>query len=223
MKLSKKQFEKLLRENRLVLSFLGMSNIGKTYWAKKFYGIGFEHINCDDLIEAKLAPVLKRLGYLGIKNVSRWMGQPYDERFTANQEKYLFFEGEVMEDIFAQIKNSKTKNTVIDTTGSIVHTSRNICDRLKRYSTVVYIEAPENMKENMFGQYLKELKPVIFGDVYSPRDGETVLQTLSRCYQELFSLRSALYAKYADVIIPREIIDGNTDVHQFISLIKQSL
>jgi len=36
-------------------------------------------------------------------------------------------------------------------------------------------------------------------------------------------LRSALYAEFADVIIPRGAIEENMDVHQFISLIKQSL
>ena len=51
MKLSKSQFETLLEENRLVLSFIGMSNIGKTYWSKKLQGVGFKHIDCDDLIE----------------------------------------------------------------------------------------------------------------------------------------------------------------------------
>jgi len=223
MKLSKKQFEKLLQGNRLILSFVGMSNIGKTYCAEKLHDVGFKHINCDDLIEAKLVPILNRLGYSGIEDVSRWMGQPYDKRFTANQEKYLSFEKEVMEDVFAQIKNGKMQNTVIDTTGSVVHTSRNICDRLKRCSMVIYIDVSENMKEKMFRQYLEEPKPVIFGDIYNPRNDETAKQTLRRCYRKLLSLRSTLYAEYADVKIPREAIEENMNVYQFISLIKQPL
>ncbi len=38
MKLSKRQFDQLLLENQLVISFVGMSNIGKTYWSKKLIG-----------------------------------------------------------------------------------------------------------------------------------------------------------------------------------------
>jgi len=223
MKLSKLQFEQLLKNNELMLSFVGMSNIGKTYWSKKLHTIGFRHFSCDDLIEAKLEPILNKLGYAGIEDVSRWMGQPYDKKFAANQEKYLSLEREIMEDIFAQVKNGKNQNTVIDTTGSVIHTNRNICDRLKQYSMVVYIEAPESMREKMFKQYIKEPKPVVFGDIYNPQDNETKMQTLSRCYRKLLDFRSALYTEYADVIIPREVIGENMNVHQFIALIRHSL
>jgi len=223
MKLPKLQFEQLFQENQLILSLIGMSNIGKTYWSKKLHDVGFRHINCDDLIEAKLAPVLKKLGYLGIADVSRWMGQLYNERFSANQQKYLSLEKEILEDIFAEIKYGKIQNTVIDTTGSVVHASGNICARLKQCSLVIYIEASEKMKEKMFKQYLKEPKPVVFGNAYDPKDDETTAQTLKRCYRKLLNLRSALYAEFADVIIPRGAIEENMDVHQFISLIKQSL
>lgn len=223
MELSKQQLEQLLQENRLILSLIGISNIGKTYWSKKLQDVGFRHINCDDLIKAKLAPVLKELEYSGIEDVSRWMGQPYDDRFSANQQKYLSLEKETMENIFAQIKNGKNQNTVIDTTGSVVHTSRNICAKLKQCSLVIYIEVTENMKEKMFNQYIKEPKPVVFGDVFDPKENETAMQTLKRCYRELLNLRSALYSEYADVIIPRGAIEENMDVNQFISLIKQSL
>lgn len=223
MKLSKLQFEKLFQENQLILSLIGMSNIGKTHWSKKLSNVGFMHINCDDLIEAKLAPVLKELGYSGIKDVSRWMGQPYNDRYSANQRKYLSLEKETMENIVAQIKNKEMRNMVIDTTGSVVYIGRNICVKLKQFSLIIYIEATENMKEKMLNQYIKEPKPVIFGDVFAPKENETVIQTLKRCYQKLLNLRSVLYAEYADVIIPRGDIAENMDVNQFISKIRQSL
>lgn len=223
MKLSKLQFEQLIKQNKLVLNFVGMSNIGKTYWSKKLQSVGFQHINCDDLIEEKLAAVLGELGYSGIEDVSRWMGQPYDERFFVNQNKYLSLEREVMEKIFAQVKNGNHGNIVIDTTGSVVHTGKNLCERLKQYSMVIYIEASKNMKEKMFEQYLQEPKPVVFGDVYDQEDGETNMQALSRCYRKLLDLRSTLYAECADVIIPREAIEENMSVHEFISLVKHSI
>lgn len=223
MELSKQQFERLLQENRLILGLIGMSNIGKTYWSKKLNNAGFKHISCDDLIEAKLAPVLKEFGYSGIENVSCWMGQPHDDRFSANQQKYLSLEKEAMENIFGQIKKGKTQNTVIDTTGSVVHTGRNICVKLKRCSLVIYIEATENMKERMFNQYIREPKPVVFGDVFNPKEDETAKQALKRCYRKLLNLRGKLYAEYADVIIPRRAIKENMDINQFTSLIKRYL
>lgn len=223
MRLSQLQFERLLKQNKLVLSFVGMSNIGKTYWSKKLQGVGFRHFNCDDLIEEKLAPVLGELGYFGIEDVSRWMGQPYDERFFVNQNKYLSLEREVMEEIFVQVKNGNLNNTVIDTTGSVIHTGKNLSEKLKQYSTVIYIEASKKMKEKMFEQYLIEPKPVVFGDVYSQEEGETNIQTLSRCYRKLLDLRSTLYAECADVIIPCEAIEKNMSIHKFVSLVKHSI
>ncbi|MBI2415170.1 MAG: hypothetical protein HYV33_00715 [Candidatus Kerfeldbacteria bacterium] len=223
MKLSKSQFEKFLEENRLILSFIGMSNIGKTYWSKKLQDLGFRHINCDDLIEKKLTPVLKELEYSGIEDVSRWMGQPYEEKFFANQHKYVSFEKEVMEEIFSEIKNINNRNIIIDTTGSVVHTGKNITEKLKQYSMVIYIAGSEDMKEEMFKKYMEKPKPVVFGDVYNQEQSGTQLQALSRCYRKLLNLRSALYAQCADVVIPREAIVNDITVSQFISLIKHAI
>lgn len=223
MKLSQLQFEQLLKQNKLVLSFVGMSNIGKTYWSKKLQGVGFRHFNCDGLIEEKLAPTLRELDYSGIEDVSRWMGQPYDKIFVVNQNKYLSFEREVMEEIFAQVKNGNLSNTVIDTTGSVIHTGKNFSEMLKQYSMVIYIEASKNMKEKMFEQYWKEPKPVVFGNVYGQEEGETNIQALSRCYRKLLDLRSTLYSECADVIIPHEAIEENMPIHEFISFVKHAL
>ena len=223
MKLSKSKFEQLFEENRLVISLIGMSNTGKTHWSKKLHDLGFKHINCDDLIEKKLSPILKKFKYSGIEDVSHWMGQPYDDRYVANQQKYLSIEKEIMKDIFIQIKNKKPRNTVIDTTGSVVHTGKNMRVKLMRYSLIVYIRANQNMKEKMFNQYIKKPKPVVFGNIFNPKQNETARQTLKRCYRKLLNLRSVLYSQYADVIIPIGSIKKNMNVNQFFSLIKQSL
>lgn len=223
MKLSKLQFEKLLEKNRLSMSFIGMSNIGKTFWSKKLQGEGFRHINCDDLIEKKLVPILSKLGYSGISDVSRWMGQPYNERFFANQNQYLSLEKQVMDETFTQVKNNNHGNTIIDTTGSVIHIGKNVSEMLKQYSMVVYIKASENMKELMFKKYIEEPKPVVFDDVYKQEEGETQSQALSKCYRKLLNLRSALYAKCADVVIPCEAINEGMTAKEFIQLVKQSI
>lgn len=225
MKLSQQQFRRLLKEKQLVLSLIGMSNAGKTHWAKKLNAIGFEHISCDDLIEEKLTPVLEKGGYSGILGVARWMGQPQDKNFNARQKKYASIEKQVMENIFADIESSKdtAHNSVIDTTGSIVHLGGEICDKLKRHSLVVYIKDAEGGEEQRFQRYLQDPKPVIWGTLYSKRRDETATESLSRCYRELLAKRHTLYTKYADVIISRELLEGATDARQFISLIKESL
>ena len=223
MKLSQKQFDQLLQKNKLILSLIGMSNIGKTHWSKKLARMNFKHINCDDLIEARLVFELKACGHSGIKDVSLWMGQPYSQRFSACQQKYLEFEKEVMKQIFAQIKNKKKQNIVIDTTGSFVHVGGSMCSQLKKHSLVIYIKANDSAKEKMFEQYIKKPKPVVFGDIFVPKKGETNKQALKKCYLELLNLRSVLYAQCADIIIPREVISQDMDAKQFTSLIRKFL
>lgn len=223
MKLSKLKFEKLFHQKKLVICFIGMSNIGKTFWSKKFKAEGFKRVGCDDLIEEKLTLDLKKLGYSGIADVSRWMGQPYDEEFSTNQQKYLTLEKEVMGDILRKIKYENNKNIVLDTTGSIVHTGDNICNKIKENTLVVYIEATKDIKDKMFDNYIKKPKPVVFGEVFFQKKHETCYQSLERCYKELLEYRSGLYRKYADVIIPRNIIKEGLSCSDFISLVKHYL
>ncbi len=221
MNTTEKQFEHLFQKNKLILSLIGMSNVGKTYWSKKLAELDFKHFNCDDLIEAKLAPLLQSRGYSGIKDVSVWMGQPYSKRYSENQQKFLDFEEEVIKNIFTRLKNIK-KNIVIDTTGSVAHLGHSICSLLQKHTLVVYLEATNSMRMDMFKRYLKDPKPVVFGDVFRPKVGETDKQTLQRCYLKLLTKRSKLYAKYADVVISHKSIKKNIEAKEFISLIKKN-
>lgn len=223
MNLSKRQFRQLLKDKKLVISFIGMSNIGKTYWSKKFNTIGFNHWCCDELIQEKLTPYFAQKKCSNIVDVSQWMGQPYDKRFAINQQKYLSFEKEVLESILIQIKNNKTNNTVIDTTGSVVHTGRDLCLKLKQNSLIIYIKASENMKEEMFKKYIKEPKPVVFENIFVKKKNETNIDALERCYKKLLNLREKYYSKYADIIIPSKNIKHSMNASQFISLIEKSL
>lgn len=211
-----------LCENR-VLSLIGMSNVGKTFWSKKLAETGFKHINCDDLIETKLASELKTFGYSGIEDVANWMGMPHEERYAINQQKYLKFEKEIMQEIFARIDDCTEKNIVIDTTGGVVHTGNDVCQKLKACSLIVYLDSTTQMKEELFRKYIEQPKPVVFGEIYAPKQNETREQSLKRCYRELLDHRSELYAKYADVIITQEDLDVNMTANQFFHLIRQSL
>jgi shikimate kinase len=151
------------------------------------------------------------------------MGQPYDKRFARNQQKYLNFEKEAMQNIFKQMKDIKNKNIVIDTTGSFVHLDDKICRELKRKSLVIYIQATSSMQKKMFERYIKNPKPVVFGNTFNTKKGETGRESLERCYPKLLHKRSSLYAKYADVIIPCESIDMKINVKDFINIIKKKL
>ncbi|MBD3202988.1 hypothetical protein GF327_01730, partial [Candidatus Woesearchaeota archaeon] len=69
----------------MIISMIGMSNSGKTYWSKKLEKkYNFQRYTCDDIIRKKLKKILKKQGFSGIKDVSEWMGQPYEKRYEKN-------------------------------------------------------------------------------------------------------------------------------------------
>ncbi len=202
--ITSEEFLERLKAGELRLSLVGMSNVGKTYWAKLLAQEGFIHLNCDDLIEHELGDELRELGYSGIADVSKWMGQPYDERFAANQQRYLELETATIQKIIAALEDGTQKgNTIIDTTGSVVHTVPAIREKLPALTTVIHLEATVEMRQEMFKLYIAEPKPVVWGDIFKKEMGESNTEALARCYPQLLEYRSGLYAEMAHVSIPR--------------------
>ena len=182
-----------------------MSGVGKSTWSSKLEKEkGFKRYCCDDLIEKGLSPELEKLGYSGINDVGRWMGQPYDERYKKNSQKYLELEAEALKNMLQEIKRlAKDKNIAVDTTGSVIYLPSDILDDLKRQTKIVYLEMLESVSvaEEMVKRYLYDQKPIIWGDVFKPFRGEKNMQTLKRCYPELLKYRKKLYEKLADIKI----------------------
>lgn len=185
------------------LSLIGMSNSGKTYWAKKLEEKGFLRFSCDDFIGKKLQKELTAKGYSGIHDVARWMGQPYESQYKQTAAKYLSFEIETMNTILHMLKSKWTKeeNIVIDTTGSVIYTSKRIMMELKKSTTIVYLHTPHCVKKEMYLSYLKNPKPVIWGESFKKRNGESDEQALIRCYPQLLSYRLKQYKKYAHIVL----------------------
>jgi shikimate kinase len=220
------EFHERLEANELTLALIGMSNMGKSSWSKKLSAdAGFDRVCCDDMIENGLRDVLLDAGYTGgISDVAEWLGQPYDSRFAENQKTYIDLEVAVMHGILDALEKSRPdNNTVIDTTGSVVHTSREICERLRAVSTIVYLEATPRIKDKLLPKYIAQPKPVIWGDAYVPLAGELPEETVARCYPTLLDVRSKLYAEMAHVIIPKKRSLSDTGVWAFLGRVRDSL
>ncbi|MBI5412160.1 hypothetical protein HZA43_03210 [Candidatus Peregrinibacteria bacterium] len=231
MHLTLSQFDQALRDNRLALSFIGMSNTGKTFWAKRLEKIGFRRWSCDDEIERRLGNELKALGYQGIEDVAEWMGLPQEERSTGNQQKYLAHETDSMRDILSEINPPKARFHnrafrglwVIDTTGSFIYTDPDVITKVQENTLIVWIQATAEMKDLLFKQFLEHPKPVIWGDQYQPLSGETPEAALRRCYPKLLEYRTARYAKIADVAIPYEHLPKETTGSEILERIRKNL
>src|SRR3989344_1988099 len=153
MRLSRHEFDARMAENKLTLTFIGMSGIGKTHRARQFVPLGFRHRSCDDVIASRVSGTAS-LG--NVTDVGVWMGQPNREGYGDRERQYLNLENTAAKDILDSVDG----NTVIDTTGSIIYVSKDTQRRLKKDSLVVYFEASPEVHERMLEVYLDDPKPV---------------------------------------------------------------
>lgn len=201
MLISQNTFSELLRGNRLVITMLGMSNVGKSFWSRRFARYGFSRIGMDDII----MDVLYETGTLTEKTdaaLALWLGMPDEERFAGRQKILLAYEAALARKIAEKIEQGSANNTVIDPGGSIIYVPQETQNRLKAKSLVVYIEATDAMKKEMFEKFIQHPKALIWGDTYIPKEYETRTETLARCYPLLLESRVALYRKMADITLP---------------------
>lgn len=178
-----------------------MSGSGKSYWAKQLETKGFKRFSIDELLEKKLSDGLKQLGYSGIQDVAKWMRQPYEARYTQTSKTYLDYERKTMIEVLEFVKNNnnENENVVIDTTGSVIYLDKEILKNLSKLTTVLFLQTPKSVQDEMYELYKKEPKPVIWGDSFNQREGEPPLVALARCYPELLANRCKQYEQLADV------------------------
>ncbi len=181
----------------MILSFIGMSGSGKTHWARKLEQSGFKRYSCDELIEEKLGNELMRLGYCGINDLAKWLGQPYESHYRENSQIYLRLEREAMQDIYTAVQKRRDEDSIIDTTGSVICMPEEILTQLRSVSYVLYLSTPRAVEKEMFAQYLADPKPVIWESSFAKQVDESCSEALERCYPLLLASRKEKYKQLA--------------------------
>ena len=203
------------------LSLIGMSGAGKSHWSQQFAIAGFHVISVDDRIEAKLAPELQKGGHRGIGGVAAWMGLPDSPTYREREKKYLELEVESMIEALDEIEFSDQQRIILDTTGSVIYTGEEICRRMQKLTRVVYLEASPEEESVLIGLYLSNPKPVLWGDQFVPREGESTLDSIARCYPRLIDYRKQMYKRYAERIVPMSLMwDANRDARGFLEYLE---
>ncbi len=209
----------------MIISLIGMSGSGKSHWSKLLANEGFARLCADDIIEQKLGAELTQHGYKGIGDVSKWMGQPYDERYVWNSNRYLELEGETMQEFMVDVATrAPGDDVVVDTTGSLIYLSPEILRELAKLSTIVYFHTPESAQARMVKLYLEDPKPILWGGSYNRLANESPLQSITRCYPLFLQDRTIKYQKLANVtfdyyelrnisMTPKKIIEAAKVVH----------
>jgi len=197
-----------------------MSGAGKSHWTRKLAGAGFRAISIDDRIERKLAHELSAGEHRGLGGVAAWMGWPDQPDYRKREKKYLASEIESMREVLDEIEASGHEGIVLDTTGSVIYTGEEICRRLQRLTTVVYLAASPGELDTLIARYSSDPKPVLWGDVFSRRSGEASRDAVARCYPQLIAHRKELYERYADVIIPTaQLREVSPDARGFLEIL----
>lgn len=187
-----------------VLCLIGMSNIGKSHWAACLAAeAGYEVIDCDARLTQALQPVVGAAAGSDLRGLAHWLGQPGDDRYEANSRRLLAAEREVMLSLLADLQvRSSEHPLVIDTGGSVIHAGDDVLAALRALSRVIYLEATPVQTQEMFARYLAEPKPLIWGDAWQRRPGESVDEARRRCYPVLLAARAARYAELAELTLP---------------------
>ena len=186
----------------LRLSLIGMSGSGKSHWVKNLKALGCPTVCCDDLIEARLAPILKAGGYEGINGVAAWMGWPDTPTYPERESEYLREEIATLDEQLTSLEKDPQRELVIDTTGSVICTGNHILHRLRKHTTVVYLAASDQEVDLLIQRYLRDPKPVLWQGVFQQRPGETPQDTVMRCYPLLIAARRRSYEALAHLTIP---------------------
>src|ERR1039458_2906755 len=181
-----------------------MSGAGKSHWARKLAVAGFRAIHVDDRIEKKLAPELAAGSYKGIGGVAAWMGWPDQSTYCEREHKYLACEVEAMNESLDEMEGAGQAGLILDTTGSVVYTGDEICRRMRSLTTVVYLAAPPAEENILIARYLSDPKPVLWGNEFVQRPGESPKDAVARCYPQLIAHRKELYEKYAHRVVSIE-------------------
>jgi shikimate kinase len=198
-----------------------MSGAGKSHWAQKLAGAGFRVTSVDDRIEEKLAPELAVGAHRGIGGVAAWMGWPDDATYREREKKYLDCEIASMNEALDEIQAAGEEGMILDTTGSVAYTGEKICRRMQNLTTVVYLEASREEEQVLIARYLSDPKPVLWGDRFNRRDGESARDAVARCYPQLIAHRKQLYERYAHRIVPMETLWGkHLDARGFLELLE---
>ncbi len=199
--LTPEEFDAHIADGTLRLSFVGMSNCGKSYRSKVLARENdFFWYQVDGDIQ-------KTLGLNGQEAMSAWLGSPLSTTFAEREQKYLELENKFTE---GAAMSSHGKNLVFDTTGSVVHLAPETHIKLSENTLVVHLDVGEDSIEEMLRRFFKDPKPVAWSGFFTQKFDESEGDAIRRSYPALLAERLKRYRVLAHVnIIAREVRDAS--------------
>lgn len=200
MILTPSEFETQYRAGQLKIAFVGMSNIGKSYTAKRLsQSHDFDLVEIDRLI-------WKELEQGSMADFALWQGQPYTQGYDAREAVSIELETKAMTAAMTQVNTSQAEksanaNVILDTTGSVIYIGGNALKRLKDEYLIVHIAAAAQDLERLKRDYFALPKPLVWRGHYRPKDGLTEKESILACYPDLLQSRKQAYEGLADITL----------------------
>ncbi|MDG2468919.1 MAG: hypothetical protein P8M80_06545 [Pirellulaceae bacterium] len=213
MKMTRDEFDKRNRENRLHVALIGMSNSGKSMTASKWNSeLGFSVFVVDEAIN-------RSLGLATMSEAANWMGYPFEEHYQERKNRYLSLERE-----FSKVAIPVDNNFVLDATGSLIYGDSGLLDWVREHFLVVGIDVGERFINEMVEDFFENPKAVVWQSEFKPLDDELDTQALRRCYPRLLKNRSLGYERLADVQISADLTrDPEITGAELLSIIREEL
>ncbi len=190
--LTRNEFDEHIKNGTLRLSFVGMSNAGKSYRSRRLHeDLEFHWYHIDEQI-------MNALGFSNMQEISSWLGLPYAPQYKEHEEKYLELENELTK---SAALDEPGDNLVFDTTGSVIHLGEGAIAALHEHSLIVHLDVGDDSLDMMMERFKKEPKPVAWAGYFSKRDGESDEDALVRSYGELLPARLQKYRQLAHLNI----------------------
>lgn len=181
-----------------------MSGVGKSHWSRLLEQAGWAWLDCDTRIAGRLGEIVApNPGEAPVHALGRWMGMPWMPGYAGASGEYLRLE----EDITAKALDEALalaqagRPAVLDTTGSVIYLSSALLERLRATCHVVCLALPDDALDAMLLRFLKEPKPLVWGDAWRPKAGEKAEEALPRCYATLLAARGARYERLAHAML----------------------
>ena len=190
MKLSRAEFGRRWAAEELVVSLVGMSNVGKSWLAARLSKhLGAQALEVDTFIR-------RQLGQRSMADLAHWLGHPDTVGYAAREQQSLQLEERAT---LAALRSVEAP-ALLDTTGSVIYCPRS-CERLRAETFVVYLRASGDTLKTLENLYFTHPKPLNWAGRFTMRDGEMFGDAVRRCYPKLLQSRDALYHALADHVV----------------------
>lgn len=175
------------------IAFVGMSNAGKSYRSKVLRNdADFFWYHVDEEIQ-------HALGFEDMSEISGWLGFPDSSTYQEKEEQYLDLENKYTK---VNDLDTKGKNLVFDTTGSVIYLKDSTIQWLRENCLVVNLDVGDDAIEEMTVKFFENPKPLMWNNLFEQNADETTEKALRRCYPKLLKERMSAYRAISNINIP---------------------